>query len=476
LSSPTASRLHARTGLRPILPPFLALLAVGSTSWSHDIPNQRVDRSTQVTVHPGKLRIDYEVSLTELTLTQDLRSLISSLPGADRSEWLNRYGQVTGPLNAKGFLIHCDGLPVELNVQRFELVVEGHPRYTFHFEAPLPAAGRLGIHDTNYVSSEGTSRLAVRAQEGVRIEGDSMPEDVSQIPIKPTWQLGDEEERRTRKVEVTFQSPPKDEVGRGSSSRSDSSHGSSFGDVETGSSPRPNSDSTPQQDSDPGLRLSRLLDRGSGGSWLGLLVIAAGLGALHAVQPGHGKTLVSAIALGPGARWYQPALLGMVTTLAHTGSVLVIALILWWTGATQVAELHRSLRHFAGFAIAAGGFWRIGRALGQKPEIAESRVALSGALSLGALLGLGLAGGLVPCWDAVGLVILATALGRLGTGVMLVIAFGIGMAGVLVTVGLLASRLKSATSRYPITGVREAHFELASGLILAGIGLVLFLG
>jgi hypothetical protein len=71
---------------------------------------------------------------------------------------------------------------------------------------------------------------------------------------------------------------------------------------------------------------------------------------------------------------------------------------------------------------------------------------------------------------------LATALGRLGTGLILVIAFGIGMAGVLVAVGLLAGRLKSATSRYPVTGVREVHFELASGLILAGIGLVFFLG
>ena len=68
----------------------------------------------------------------------------------------------------------------------------------------------------------------------------------------------------------------------------------------------------------------------------------------------------------------------------------------------------------------------------------------AGTLSLGELLGLGLAGGLVPCWDAVGLIVLATALGRLGTGVILVVAFGAGMAGVLVAVGLLAGRLKAA--------------------------------
>ena len=72
------------------------------------------------------------MSLTELTLTQDLRSLIGSLPGGDRSEWLNRYGTVTGPLNAKGFLVSCDGRPVELSFRGFDLKVEEHPRYTFH--------------------------------------------------------------------------------------------------------------------------------------------------------------------------------------------------------------------------------------------------------------------------------------------------------------------------------------------------------
>jgi nickel/cobalt transporter (NicO) family protein len=459
---------HVWPRLRPILP-FLALLAFGPMAWAHDIPNQRVDRSIQATLSPAKLRIDYEVSLTELTLTQDLRALIGSLPGADRSEWLTRYAQVTGPLNAKGFLINCDGLPVDLVVKGFDLVVEEHPRYTFHLEAHLPAKGRLGIHDTNYVSSEGTSRLAVRGQGGVEVEGDSLPTEVSQIPIKPVWQLGDEEERRTRQVEVRFHGPIKP--------------------LESGpvmlSAPAPEDrpreargdrQSQPSGEPGPADRLSRLLDRGSGASWLGLLLMAAGLGAAHAIQPGHGKTLVSAIAMGPETRWFQPALLGLVTTIAHTGSVLAIAAILWWTGASQVAGLHRSLTHVAGFAIAAGGFWRIGRSISQETEHTGAGGPLAGGLPLGELLGLGIAGGLVPCWDAVGLVVLATALGRLGTGIILVIAFGIGMAAVLVAVGLLASRFKAVSMASPRVRAWEAQLELVSGLILAVIGLIFFLG
>ena len=60
----------------PAWPLFLGLgwaALIGGTAEGHDIPNQRVDRSIQVTVKPGDLQVDYEVGLTELTLTQDLR-------------------------------------------------------------------------------------------------------------------------------------------------------------------------------------------------------------------------------------------------------------------------------------------------------------------------------------------------------------------------------------------------------------------
>src|SRR5271168_3250780 len=100
----------------------IACLAVPA-AWSHDIPNQRVDRSIQVSLKPGRILIDYEVSLTELTLTQDLRSLIGTLPGADRSEWLARYARVTGPLDAKGMLVSIDGQPVELSFHGYDLAV-----------------------------------------------------------------------------------------------------------------------------------------------------------------------------------------------------------------------------------------------------------------------------------------------------------------------------------------------------------------
>jgi nickel/cobalt transporter (NicO) family protein len=438
------------------------VLAAGfpAPAMGHDIPNQRVDRSIQVTLTPGRLAVDYEVSLTELTLTQDLRALIGSLPGAERSEWLSRYGEVTAPLNAKGILVSIDGRPDALVVDGYELVVEEHPRYTFHFHASLPDAGRFTIHDTNYQSSEGTSRLAVRGQSGVVVEvGDDLPSNVEEIPIRPTFLLSDDEERRTKQVAVSFRARA-------------SSHAAATRAVEQ-PAPRAGPTAPHSGSKSEGLqRISQLLDRSRKVSSIVVLLIAMGLGAAHAIQPGHGKTLVTAVALGPRARLYQPALLGLAATLAHTGSVLLIAVVLWLTGATQVGDLHRDLTKLAGFAIAAGGFWRIGRIVGGHQEhVLEELRSVESDLGI---VGLGLVGGIVPCWDAVGLLVLAAAIGRLADGVALVLAFSMGMAAVLVSVGCLAWKLKSAA--FGVNGAMgwQRTLGFGSAVLLAALGLYLF--
>jgi nickel/cobalt transporter (NicO) family protein len=426
-------------------------------AWSHDIPNQRVDRSIQVSLKPGRILIDYEVSLTELTLTQDLRSLIGTLPGADRSEWLAQYAQVTGPLDAKGILVSIDDQPATLSYRGYDLVVEEHPRYTFHFESPIAAQGRLSIRDTNYASSEGTSRLAVRGRDGVTIAGDDLPADVDQVPVRPVWQLSDVEERRTKQVNVRYQ------VENGQRNRiSELARESEVPPEPT--SPRVNGRLN---------RISQLLDDRVGVSWWLLALIALGLGAAHAVQPGHGKTLVTAVALSPDARVYQAVLLGLATTLAHMGSVLLVAVGLWYTGATQVGSLHRGLSQVAGFVIAAAGLWRIGRHLGGYGEHLPDEFPRIQMSNLG-VVGLGLASGLVPCWDAVGLLVLAAALGRLATGVALVMAFSGGMAAVLVAVAWLAGKMKSATTRLDHSAIWQRRLGLACGVMLAAIGLYLF--
>jgi ABC-type nickel/cobalt efflux system permease component RcnA len=215
-----------------------------------------------------------------------------------------------------------------------------------------------------------------------------------------------------------------------------------------------------------------LLDRVSGVSLLGLGLIAVALGAAHAIQPGHGKTLVAATVVDERGGTARAAALALIITATHTGSVLLVVAGLWLSRSHHYGAIHDAMARGAGYLIAAIGLWRLGRHLAGYGEHDQEEIGPSSPGARG-LVGLGVAGGLVPCWDAVGLVVLAEAVGRLALGVALLVAFGMGMATVLVAVGWLAARLRRDLVRRGVGSAWEDRFGIASGLVLAAIGLYL---
>lgn len=65
------------------------------------------------------------------------------------------------------------------------------------------------------------------------------------------------------------------------------------------------------------------------------LVVALGVGALHAVAPGHGKTVTAAYLVGVRGRNRDALRLGVIVAIMHTLSVLVLATA--WVGLTGAA-------------------------------------------------------------------------------------------------------------------------------------------
>jgi ABC-type nickel/cobalt efflux system permease component RcnA len=434
---------------------WLVFACAAAAARGHDIPNARVDRAIQVTLRPGRLEVEYEVSLAELTLVRDLRGLIGAIPRLERAGLFARYGSETGPLNAKGLLVAINGLPIALRSETFELAVEEHPRYTFHYLADLPARGRLTLRDTNYVASEGTSRLALRATDGVSVSGFDGAENVADVPIRPVWQQTDLEEERSRQVAVEFD------------------HGSAAARAQSPSGPRAVSTArSPHsaREASPGQpRLARLLDT-SAGLWGFLLATAFALGAAHAIQPGHGKTLVAATAVGDRGRWTRAVALGLLTAATHLVSVVLIAGGLFLTRSARYDSLNGSLQRAAGLAIAGIGCWRLGRHLARWDDYESDLRPLTTGQSL---FGLAIAGGIVPCWDAILLVTEAELLGRLGFGLALVAAFSMGLACVLVAIGACAAQFRDALIRRDPFGTWERRVGLGSALVLMAIGVYL---
>ena len=264
----------------------MSLAGITRQSPGHDIPNARIERSTQISLIPGVLQVDYEVVLAELTLVQDLRQIDAEEISGDRPALFERYARVVGPLNARGLLVLVNGSEVELKPVNFTIAVESHPRFRFRFEAAIPEAGRLTLQDTNYASSEGATRLALRVDPGMKVIGDLAPTEVESIPYLPTWQQTDVEERRSKRLEVEYMPQVLPAAGLG-----------------------PEANRRETRATRPSLYtptgLTRLLDGSAGVASLGWLLTAFLLGMIHAIQPGHGKTLVAAASLD-GLRRLDP--------------------------------------------------------------------------------------------------------------------------------------------------------------------------
>jgi len=83
---------------------------------------------------------------------------------------------------------------------------------------------------------------------------------------------------------------------------------------------------------------------------------------------------------------------------------------------------------------------------------------------------MGLGGGLVPCWDAVLLLIAALAMGRLGFALPLLLAFSLGLGAVLVGLGIgVVYAYRAGTKRFHES--RWFRFLPAvSALFLVGVG------
>lgn len=425
---------------RPIPLAWLSTLFLAvQTVAAHDIPNARVDRSVQVILRAGRIDVEYEVSLGELTLTQDLQSLIGTLRDGDRTDWFRRYGVETSPLNARGLLIEVDGHSIDLMTNGFDLVVEEHPRFTFHFTAVIPGRGSLRLIDSNYAESQGSSRLAVRSEGDVAIDGYQGPADVHSIPIPILWKRTPVEERSGHRLDLDYRSG-------------------------SGSVAEPERARAPEARTSF-WKLDTLFDRADHVSWAALGFAAYFLGLLHAIQPGHGKTLVAAALLGPeGGRW-RGVTVGLAASAGHMISVSILAMLLWMIGPVDYPAWNALVVHTSGFALAIIGAFRLGRVLG------SSRASEAGAnqpedVRTG-LLALGFAAGIVPCWDAITLLVVSAALGRLALGVSLIAAFSLGMATVLAVVGLLSSRLIVRN---------DASVMWSRGLSIVGGGLLFILG
>ncbi len=262
------------------------------------------------------------------------------------------------------------------------------------------------------------------------------------------------------------------------------------------------------------------------------LAVAASLGAFHALEPGHGKTVVAAYLVGSRGTAGHALLLGLVVTASHTVGVYLLGVVTLYASRHVVPErLYPWLGAASGLLIAGprrepavaaprgpvhcrarprarprsrtsrpsivrarGGPRPRARARprrrtrrgpcsrlahGHDAEHAQAHVRglapshdaehaeaharglahshehghhhhhiPDGPVSLRALVALGVSGGIVPCPAALVVLLSAVAMGRVGFGLLLIVAFSVGLAAVLIAIGLLVVYARRLAARF----------------------------
>jgi nickel/cobalt exporter len=250
---------------------------------------------------------------------------------------------------------------------------------------------------------------------------------------------------------------------------------------------------------------------------IGSLLVALGLGAAHALSPGHGKTIMAAYLVGTRGTTRQAIGLGLAVTVSHTLGVLALAVITLAAASTLPPErLYPILGLASGglvVVIGAGLLLRrlrallVARAAGvphghahphghehphdhEQPhghEHAHGHVPGPGqdhapegvppvGVSWRSLFALGLSGGLVPSASALILLLGSIAAGRVAYGVVLVVAFGVGMALVLGGVGIALVHASRLAARLPGAGVLGRRWDLLQvgiAALVVALGVVL---
>lgn len=273
---------------------------------------------------------------------------------------------------------------------------------------------------------------------------------------------------------------------------------------------------------------------------LGIAII---LGGIHALQPGHGKTIVAAYLVGSQGKWIDAIFLGLIVTFTHTSSVIVLGLITLYISQYVVPEVLSMWLGFASGLLIVGlgivmflkrlkdPFWH-GHSHGSgedhdhhhhshtsghnhdhthphthehthhdhsheahshehshdhdhiHPHTHEHTEAHSHAVhnhttsvtnrpGLASLISLGVSGGMVPCPEALGLLLTAIYFNKLVLGLLVLVAFSGGLSVVLIAIGMMVVLTKVQLSRFGGGGKLFRVLPIISAIIIIIIGIAI---
>jgi ABC-type nickel/cobalt efflux system permease component RcnA len=226
-----------------------------------------------------------------------------------------------------------------------------------------------------------------------------------------------------------------------------------------------------------------------------LLLAALGWGAVHALSPGHGKTMVAAYLVGTRGKPRHAVALGAMVTVTHTAGVFALGGITLALSEYVLPEtLYPWLNLLSGLLVVGIGATVLRSHLRRRRahhhhhhdahdhplhghdhdhSHSHGHSHLPQEPGLRGLLAMGAAAGLIPCPSALVVLLGAVAQGQVALGMLLIVAFSVGLAGTLTLLGLAVVYASRAFGRVRVPSGVVTALPAASALLIVGVGCVL---
>jgi nickel/cobalt exporter len=491
----------------------LTLLVVAPSGFAHPMGNFSVNHYSKISFDRDGIKLTYIIDLAEIPAYQELQQGNVTVDVADPS--VKRFVESRGLDFARNLNLTLNGKRLPLKLLSSQVIFPpgagGLPtmKMGFIYQAPYPSdrsSGNLQYADNNYPGHAGWKEIVTVANPGTMVISSSVPKTdrSAELTNYPTDLLNSPPQDLSATIQFRYPSAPPMRSATVMAAPPSPSHGKRVAPALTAAA-QPVAVTVPLVAVAPPLRLqanqqatprnafTELITTRSLSLWFLITAafIAFGLGALHALEPGHGKTIVAAYLVGSRGTARHALLLGVIVTASHTAGVFALGAITLYASRYIVPEqLYPWLGVFSGLTIAGlGGYMFLRRWSGLDLDHSHTSGQLHGhwfssrkqdspeskppgkPISLYQLFALGITGGIIPCPAALVVLLSAFALHRIGLGFFLIIAFSLGLAAVLISFGMLMVYGRRFMARLQVNGPLTTRWlPVASAAFMTVLG------
>jgi nickel/cobalt exporter len=455
-----------------VLPITCLVLALPATAVAHPLGNFTINRYSRVDVRGDRIYVVYVLDMAEIPTFRE-RQRINDEEAYERA--------VTDDIGRR-LDLRVGGQRLRLRPVRHALAfppgvggLKTMRLQAVYASAPLPARTRtsLAFRDGNFAGRIGWREVVVRATNGAAILSSTAPaKSISgELLAYPKDLLSSPPavaSARARILTGSRSGPPP----------------ALFSDGELGARV------AVRAGTDSGFASLIAKDDLSAGFVLLSLAIALFWGAAHALSPGHGKAIIGAYLVGSRGTARHAFLLGGIVTVTHTVGVFALGLVTLTLSEFVLPEdLYPWLNLVSALMVVGVGLavlrwrfseWRHARAHARgvphhhhhDHDHDHDHVPPPGS-GLRGLVGVGISGGIIPCPTALVVLLAAVSLHRVGYGLVLIVAFSLGLAATITGIGLLAVSAKRVFGRLSLQGPLIRLLPAVSAVVVLALGVAM---